>query len=118
MITTLRLISLLDSAAIDDHAHGYNCALIQLLQESIKEDNGSQYNGPYAGNPQAELEIYLRRNLIGFQHYNASERIEAIEYWNAKNRLQFIKLYKIITGCGLKESKDNCDAIWDSFPRL
>ena len=102
-IAKTSLISMLIPNPINDKEIGYNQSLIEILQGKCQ---------PEVSNQGKRFEIY-KNNLTGWQLFTKEQLNELDDTIVNGGKLAAVKFHKEITGVGLKESKDDMDAIFE-----
>lgn len=102
-ISKNKLISMLIPNPFNDKDIGYNKALIEIIQGECQ---------PEISNQNKRFQIY-KNKLTGYPMFNKEQLNELDNIIMGGAKLAAVKFHKEITGVGLKESKEDLDAIFD-----
>ena len=87
----------------DNKEIGFNSAIIQILQNNIKPNELTPY--------EKRKEIY-KKHLLGYSLFSEDQVKELDVIILSDNKLHAVKFHKEITECGLKESKESLDNVF------
>jgi len=103
-MTYQKLIDMLVANPLTEREIGYNCAVIEILNEM----HGVAEEG---------VTHAILVSVIPNYYINAKYEIksELKHFLGSNQKLAFIKILKGLSGLGLKEAKELADLAWDKF---